>query len=87
MRLFCIEFPSFRRLLSSSNHADAGAAVSVADNKLNAPRTSDRLTGRGLSGSLAALRARHPRLAATVIHGAEVGVWVAFYVVVRALVG
>ena len=61
--------------------------MSVADNKLNAPGTSSRLTGRGLGGPLAELRARHPRLAATVIHGAEVGAWVVFYVVVRALVG
>lgn len=61
--------------------------MSVADNKLNAPRTSSRLTSRGPGGPLGELRARHPRLAATVIHGAEVGVWIVFYVVVRALVG
>ncbi len=62
----------------------AGAAVSVADDKLDV--TADQATAGG-PGLLASLRVRHPKAASRVIRGAEVAAWVAFYFAVRALTG
>ena len=54
---------------------DAGAVVSVADDKLS----------RASTGRRVAIPARTVRT--LVVHGAEVAAWVAFYFAIRALVG
>jgi hypothetical protein len=64
--------------------------VSVADDKLNAPRILLRTAPPrtpSLRGRWAALRERRPALAALIGHGLEIVVWIAFYLIIRALLG
>jgi hypothetical protein len=64
---------------------DTGAVVTVADDKLNAPRTLSRNAHPRMTWTT--VRTRHPALATLIVHGAEVAAWIAFYVAIRALVG
>ncbi len=56
--------------------------MSVANDKLDATTGRAAALSRGLAADW---RARHPMLAALLVRGAEVAVWIAFYAVVRML--